>query len=358
MLEQKSTRLNLNQVTKNNDELYMERCLLLAGHGLGSVSTNPLVGCVIVHNGQIIGEGYHKRYGEAHAEVNAINSVKDKSLLPESTLYVNLEPCAHYGKTPPCADLIVEHDIKKVVIGTVDTFSEVAGKGIEKLERVGIDVVTGVLEPQCRYINRRFFTYNEKKRPYIVLKWAETADSYIGRGEADNNLDKRISNAFTDITAHRWRTEEDAIMVGTNTALLDNPSLTARLWEGRSPVRVVIDFNLKTPATHNIYNTAVKTIVVNAQKEEKIGNLIFAKTAGRSIEEIVETLYKHKIQSIIVEGGAMLLQSFIDAELWDEARIIKANKHWGNGIKAPKIKGSVFSDEAIDMDKLTVLIPH
>lgn len=345
----------MNEEHKNNDEVFMQRCLHLAAKGLGSVSTNPLVGCVIVYNEEIIGEGYHQKYGEAHAEVNAINSVTSKEQLKESTLYVNLEPCAHYGKTPPCSDLIIANKIKRVVIGTIDTFSKVAGKGIEKLKNASLQVDTGVLEYECRDLNKRFFTYNEKQRPYLILKWAQTFDGFIGRPQEQNHLNKRISNSQTDIEVHKWRAQEDAIMVGTNTAVNDDPELTVRKWEGNNPTRVLVDYNLRVNQTTKLFNNAAPTIVVNSLKNSKKGTVFYEKVNDKSLSAILEVLYKHNIQSVIVEGGAKLLQSFINEGLWDEARVITANKNWGNGISAPNIIGTLFQEQFIEGDKVSTI---
>lgn len=346
----------MSRTQENIDEGYMKRCLQLAALGLGGVSTNPLVGCVIVYNDRVIGEGYHKQYGEAHAEVNAINSVEDKSLLKESTLYVNLEPCAHYGKTPPCSDLIVKYDVKRVVVGTIDTFSQVAGKGIEKLKNACIELKVDVLSDECRQINKRFFTYNEKERPYIILKWAQTADGFIGRDNSDAEFSKRISNEYTDVAVHKWRANEDAILVGTNTAIIDNPSLTTRLWKGKNPVRVLVDYDLKVPITHRLYDNEVKTIIINSRKEESNGNTFFAKVEDKSLNSVLEVLYQHKIQSLIVEGGAKLLQSFIDSKLWDEARVISSKDSWVSGIKAPAIYGEIISKKEVENDVITTFL--
>lgn len=337
----------------------MERCLQLAQLGAGKVSTNPMVGCVIVHNGVIIGEGYHRAYGQAHAEVNAITAVIDKSVLPQSTLYVTLEPCSHYGKTPPCADLITAHKLQRVVIGTTDTFSLVAGKGIEKLKNAGIEVTVGVLENECRYQNRRFFCFNEKKRPYVVLKWAQTSDGFIGRLPTENALDKRISNAETDIWVHRLRTEEDAILVGKNTALLDNPSLTARLWQGKNPVRVLIDRKLEVPKTFNIFKGDERVIVFNELIESEDHNVEYCKIDFEQplIPQVLEGLYKNNIQSILIEGGGATLQQFIDAGLWDEVFVIATEKIWVQGIKAPLINGLVINTLTIGSDTITLLHP-
>lgn len=342
-----------------SDELYMQRCLQLAQLGAGKVSTNPLVGCIVVHNGIIIGEGYHHAYGQAHAEVNAINAVADKSILPQSTLFVTLEPCAHYGKTPPCADLITTHQLQRVVIGTTDTFSLVAGKGIEKLKNAGIEVTVGVLENECRYQNRRFFCFNEKKRPYVLLKWAQTADGFIGRLPNENDLDKGISNAETNIWVHRLRTEEDAILVGKNTALRDNPSLTARLWQGKNPTRVLIDRKLEVPKTFNIFKDDARVIVFNETTEQEDGHVHYSKISFEQplIPQVLDGLYKKNIQSVLVEGGAATLQQFIDARLWDEAFVITSSKTWGHGIKAPQINGTVLTTQTIGNDTITQLLP-
>lgn len=343
----------MSESQENIDNIYMQRCLQLAVLGLGSVSTNPLVGCVIVFNNKIIGEGYHQQYGKAHAEVNAINNVADKSLLSKSTLYVNLEPCSHHGKTPPCADLLIQHNIQRVVISTIDTFSEVAGRGIEKLKKAGIDLCVGVLNPRGREVNKRFFTFNEKKRPYIILKWAETADGFLGRDNNDTALDKRISNSYTDIKVHGWRAREDAILVGTNTGLSDNPSLTTRLVDGKNAVRVLIDYDLKVPPTHQLYNNEAKTIIINNKVEKNIGNIVYEKVSDKTLEAVLAKLYTHKIQAVIIEGGAKLLQSFISKNLWDEARVITSDKVWGKGVSAPIIRGSIVEQERIENDTIT-----
>lgn len=318
----------------------MYRCLQLAQKGAGDVAPNPMVGAVLVYSGIIIGEGYHQQYGQAHAEVNCINSVTatNKALIPKSTLYVSLEPCAHFGKTPPCADLIIKNNIPKVVIGCRDSYKEVAGKGIEKLKAAGVEVMVGILENKALDLNKRFFTFHEKQRPYIILKWAQSRDKKIG--SIDN---KRIfiSNAITNRLVHQWRSEEAAIMVGTNTALQDDPSLTTRLVTGKNPVRLVIDMDLKLPDTLHLFDGSVKTVVFNAVKEEEQGQLLFSKmnTNESIIPQILNTLYRQQIQSVIIEGGATLLQSFIDAGVWDEARVItNAHLEIGNGVAAPQLK--------------------
>jgi diaminohydroxyphosphoribosylaminopyrimidine deaminase/5-amino-6-(5-phosphoribosylamino)uracil reductase len=301
----------------------MRRCLALARLGAGQVAPNPMVGSVLVHEGRIIGEGYHRQYGQAHAEVNCLESVADADrwLVPSSTLYVSLEPCAHFGKTPPCSDLIIHHKIPKVVIGCRDPFEEVNGKGVEKLEKAGVEVVTHVLEKECRKMNKRFFTAVQKRRPYIILKWAQTANAKIA-GNVTERL--HITHELTNRLVHQWRSEEASILVGTNTALLDDPSLTTRLWAGPNPTRLVLDLSLRLPSSLKIFDSSVRTIVFNATKQEGEGQLIFQKIdpAKSTVQEIVSAAHRHRLQSILVEGGAQLLQSFIDEGLWDEARII------------------------------------
>lgn len=330
----------------------MKRCIELASKAMGCVSPNPMVGSVIVYQGKIIGEGYHKNYGEAHAEVNAIASVKDKSLLQKSTLYVNLEPCAHFGKTPPCSNLIIDHKIPKVVIGCIDTFSEVSGKGIAKMQKAGIEVVVGVLEKQSRELNKRFFTFQEKKRPYIILKWAESKDRFI----APINQTKAfwMTSSESKKLVHQWRAEENAILVGRITAEKDNPSLTVREVKGKNPIRIIIDRDLKLSDELNLFDSDSKTIVFNAIKTEEIDSNYFIKiTLNNLIENILSELYKQKIQSIIIEGGRKTLQSFIDENMWDEARIFTTNNELTNGVKAPTIDGIIISEEEIEGDKLT-----
>lgn len=308
---------------KETDETYMHRCLELARLGAGLVAPNPMVGAVLVYENRIIGEGYHQVYGEAHAEVNCLNSVSavDQALIPLSTLYVSLEPCAHFGKTPPCSDLIIHHQIKTVVIGCRDPFTQVDGKGIDKLQKAGVAVTVGVLEADCRELNKRFFTFVTKHRPYIILKWAQTANGLI-TGEGEERL--LISHAYTNRLVHQWRSEEAALVVGTNTALADDPSLTNRLWTGKSPVRIVVDRNLRLPATLQLFDQQQRTIVINTVKAEERENLSYQKIAATddTIDAILKVAYKEKLQSILVEGGAALLQSFINKGLWDEARII------------------------------------
>jgi len=307
----------------STEEMYMQRCIQLAQLGHGMVAPNPMVGSVLVYKDQIIGEGYHQQYGQPHAEVNCINSVAeaDKGLIGQSTLYVSLEPCAHFGKTPPCADLIIKHQIPKVIIGCRDPFEAVNGKGIDKLLAAGVDVTVGILEEECKILNKRFFTFHTKKRPYIVLKWAETGNRFIGNDTQERLL---ISSETTNKLVHKWRSEEAAILVGTNTALLDNPSLTNRLWTGKQPIRLVLDKLLSLPKSLNIFDKKQLTIVFNLVKHEEELNLIYYKLEGNTplLQQIMDACYQLNIQSILVEGGNKTLQSFIDNELWDEARVI------------------------------------
>lgn len=325
---------------------YMNRCFELAQLGAGHVAPNPMVGAVLVYNGRIIGEGYHQQYGQAHAEVNCINSVStdDQHLIEKSTIYVSLEPCAHFGKTPPCCDLIIRHKIPAVVVGCRDSYGEVNGKGIQKLLAAGVDVNVGELDYDALDLNRRFFTFHQKQRPYIILKWAQSSNGLVGGADDDRVL---ISNEQTNRLVHKWRTEEASILVGTNTALKDNPSLTARLWPGNNPVRLVIDNNLRLPASLHLFDQSVKTIVFNQQKDQSEVNLEFVKLDPTdNIASILNWLHKNAIQSILVEGGPSLLQSFIDAGLWDEARVIKSSGVIINkGIAAPILNRARFHHE-------------
>ena len=342
--------------TKDQHIRYMLRAIELAELGRGSVSPNPMVGCVIVHNGLIIGEGYHQKYGEAHAEVNAIASIKDKSLLKEATLYVSLEPCAHYGKTPPCADLIVKHQLKEVIIAAVDSNPLVEKKGIQKLEQAGIGVTTGVLEQEVRNQNVRFFTQMEKKRPYIILKWAQTKDGFVARTNFDS---KWISNSLSRQQVHRWRTEEDAILVGTNTARYDNPRLNARDWYGKDPLRLVVDKELKLKESLHLFDGQQDTIIYNHQLNKTIGKTEWAKMdVSIDAKAIVADLYARNIQSLIVEGGAAVLGDFIANDLWDEARVFTGNAKFGLGIPAPILSCIPEAHYPIKEDLLTIYKHH
>lgn len=332
------------------DEFYIKRCIELANKALGKTYPNPLVGSVIVHNDQIIGEGYHHKAGENHAEINAINSVKDSSLIPESTIYVSLEPCAHYGRTPPCALKIKELGFKKVVIGAMDSHDKVNGKGKKIIQDAGIEVFSGILEKECTELNKRFFTYHEKKRPYIILKWAQSGDGFMDKDFKPVSISNPLVNQFV----HNLRADEHAILVGTQTALNDNPALTVRNVEGINPVRILIDFDLKVPQDFNTYNEDAKTLVINAVKDEEKGNIRFIKINKENpLHELMHVLYKEQIQSVIIEGGRFTLQQFIDENLWDEAIVIEnKNLKLENGTKAPQFdakpeKKEIFRDNLI-----------
>ena len=318
----------------------MRRCLDLAGRGLGTTYPNPLVGSVIVHEDHIIGEGFHHRSGEPHAEVVAVQAVKDKALLKKSTLYVNLEPCSHHGKTPPCADMIVREGIPRVVVGTVDTTGKVMGKGLARMRAGGVEVVAGVLEEESRYVTRRFFTYHEKKRPYILLKWAESADGYLDEerlpGQEGPNW---ISGPLGRQAVHRWRTQEEAILVGRKTALIDDPALTAREWRGRNPLRLVIDRELSLPSTLQLFDDEAPTIIFNNLRSERHTHPEPVKIdfSQSILPQILDDLYERQVQSLIVEGGAYTLQQFIGADLWDEARVFRGERYFHKGVKAPAL---------------------
>lgn len=336
----------------NSEEIFMQRALELARSGVGAVSPNPLVGCVIVHKNRIIGEGWHRKYGEAHAEVNAVNAVADKSLLNASTVYVNLEPCSHFGKTPPCADLLIKHHVMKVVVSTLDPNPLVRGQGIQKLQAAKIQVVAGVLESEGKELNRRFFSFFEKQRPYFILKWAQTSDGFISR---ENYESKWISNAFSRQLAHKWRSEEDAVLIGTLTAKHDNPELNVRDWSGRNPVRIVIDRFLKLDNTLRVFDHSQKTICYNTLKEGETENLHFVCLEEQNfISQVAADLYKRKIESVIIEGGAHTLRLFIEAGLWDEARVFEAATAFDKGISAPVIRGQLVEEHGIFGDTLKI----
>jgi diaminohydroxyphosphoribosylaminopyrimidine deaminase/5-amino-6-(5-phosphoribosylamino)uracil reductase len=328
-------------------EVYISRCIEIAKNGLGNTRPNPMVGAVIVYNNKIIGEGYTSAYGGSHAEVNAINSVGNKSLLKEATLYVTLEPCSHFGKTPPCSDLIIKHKIPNVVIGCIDDNIKVAGQGIKKLKNAGCKVIVGVLKHECKTHHKRFFTFHNKKRPYIILKWAETPDGFIAPKTKQEQKPVWITNSYSRQLVHKWRSEEQAILVGTNTVLEDNPSLTTRTWTGENPIRVVIDENEKLPKTLNVFNNETETILVS----NKI--IDFSKNV---VQQICDLLLKKNINSIIIEGGAKTLQTFIDTNFWDEARVFIGPSKFINGIKAPKLRGKLISEEKIDTDNLKIYV--
>jgi diaminohydroxyphosphoribosylaminopyrimidine deaminase/5-amino-6-(5-phosphoribosylamino)uracil reductase len=340
----------------NNEEKYMQCCLDLAQKALGYVAPNPMVGCVIVHHNKIIGEGYHQQFGEAHAEVNAINSVTNKELLKDAELYVNLEPCAHCGKTPPCTEPIIHYKIPKIFIGSLDPNPLVSGKGISQLRSVGCIVQSGILEKECMEINRRFITFHEKHRPYIILKWAETKDGFI---DNDRKLDAEatstlIMNEKLKPLVHKWRSEEQAIMIGTNTAIKDNPQLDVRFGKGRNPVRIVLDKNLRIPNNFHVLDQSVKTIIFTEEEKTSSENLEYISIdfSGQLIQQILQILYKKNIQSVIIEGGTQLLQPFIDQDLWDEARIITGNKYFVNGVKAPAFSFTHINIESFQDDRI------
>lgn len=322
----------------------------IAENGIGTTRPNPAVGAVIVFQETIIGEGFTAPYGGNHAEVNAVNAVKDQTLLKEATLYVTLEPCSHFGKTPPCADLIIKYNIKKVVIGCVDTNSLVAGKGIERLKAAGISVIVGVLELECRQHHKRFFTVQEKKRPYIILKWAETKDGFVAPLSKKDLKPVFISNRYAQQLVHQLRSKEQAILVGTNTVLADNPVLNVRSWSGKHPIRVVLDNALRIPKSAHVLDGSIQTIVItgkiDAQKEIKIKafeckeNIIFESIdfSKKLAVQICSVLYKHQIQSLIVEGGTQTLETFISENLWDEALVFIGDHNFESGVKAPVLK--------------------
>jgi diaminohydroxyphosphoribosylaminopyrimidine deaminase/5-amino-6-(5-phosphoribosylamino)uracil reductase len=334
-------------------EIYMQRCIALAEKGLGSVAPNPMVGAVLVHEGRIIGEGFHEKYGEAHAEVNCLQSVKaeDRNLIASSTLYVSLEPCSHYGKTPPCSLLILENNIPKIAIGAKDPFEEVNGKGIEQLRNAGREVIVGILEKECQWQNRRFNTFHLEHRPYIILKWAESEDGFIA---PIGNMQYWLTNDFSKQLVHRWRTEEPAIMVGYNTVMADNPQLTARLWKGKNPVRVVVDQHCTLPKTQQIFSAEGELLLFNALHEEQVENVSYCKInfTQSIIPQVLQVLYKKGIQSVIIEGGQKILNLFIEANLWDEARVFKTQVQLLNGIEAPTLLLPPTQEENIDTDQL------
>jgi diaminohydroxyphosphoribosylaminopyrimidine deaminase/5-amino-6-(5-phosphoribosylamino)uracil reductase len=343
-----------------NHQIYMQRCLELAALGIGMVSPNPMVGAVIVHEGSIIGEGYHQQYGQAHAEVNAINQVIEKhnnyaDLLKNATIYVSLEPCSHYGKTPPCADLIIKHQIPTVVVGCRDPFEQVDGKGIEKLRGAGIDVITGVLEKECKWLNRRFFTRVQKHRPYIILKWAQTADGFFA---PDDSSQHWITGSESRKLVHQWRGEEDAVLAGKNTVAIDNPQLNVRYGKGRSPKRVVIDRRLELEPGLNVFNQSVETLIFNEIKtdiDEK-NKYIALEDFDRYVPQyILYQLYLQDIQSVIIEGGAYTLNTFIEAGLWDEARIFTGQNNLIKGIISPAIKGNIAEEYLSGTDTLQII---
>jgi diaminohydroxyphosphoribosylaminopyrimidine deaminase/5-amino-6-(5-phosphoribosylamino)uracil reductase len=344
-----------------NHETYMQRCIELAKNGLGTTYPNPMVGSVIVCDGKIIGEGWHRIAGGPHAEVNAVNSVNDKSLLKKSTIYVSLEPCSHFGKTPPCCDLILANDIPNIVVGTVDPNQKVAGNGIAKLKAAGKNVIIGILENECRELNKRFFTFHNKKRPYIILKWAQSADGFIAPLAKNEQKPVWISNTLSRQLAHKWRAEEQSILVGTQTVVDDNPKLDVRDWAGKNPVRIVIDKSGRISKESHIFDNQVKTIVLGANKmHQESAQILFEKIDFEQAlpGQIADVLYRHNLQSVIVEGGAKTLQLFIDAGLWDEARVFSAEIVLKNGLKAPVFNAALQYKYSIGNDELLIFFKH
>ena len=335
----------------------MRRCLELAKNGLGTTYPNPMVGSVIVCDGKIIGEGWHKKSGEPHAEVNAVNSVKDKSLLKRSTIYVSLEPCSHFGKTPPCCDLIIENKIPNVVVGTFDSNIKVAGNGIKKLIEAGAKVTVGILETECKELNKRFFTFHEKKRPYVILKWAESNNGFIAPLTKLEQKPVWITNKFSRQLVHKWRSEEQAILVGTNTVIDDNPKLDVRDWTGNNPIRIILDQNNRIPKDSFIFNNQVKTIIFsNSSTRISQENSIFEVIDFKQnlADQILNVLYKHQIQSVMIEGGLQTLQTFIDENLWDETRVFIGNNNFETGIKAPLLALKNIEKHIIENDILLI----
>ncbi|MGV3612094.1 MAG: bifunctional diaminohydroxyphosphoribosylaminopyrimidine deaminase/5-amino-6-(5-phosphoribosylamino)uracil reductase RibD [Fluviicola sp.] len=336
------------------DEKYMLRALQLAKLGGSATKSNPLVGAVIVWNKEIIGEGYHQKYGEAHAEVHAVNSVKDKTLLKEATIYVTLEPCSHFGKTPPCADLLVKHQFKRVVIAQIDPFSEVSGRGIEKLKNAGIKVDCGIMEEEAKELNKRFMTFHTKKRPYITLKWAQTKDGFIDRDRSSDSETgiNWISQPETQVITHQIRSTEQAILVGWRTIQNDNPSLTTRAFTGENPLRIVIDPQLKAPKEAAVFTDGNKTIVFNLLKDLETEHIRYIALKDVNPESILEALFQLTIQSVLIEGGGNTLSRFIESDCWDEALVITGQSAFKSGLKAPLISKTPLKTISFGKDRL------
>ncbi|MBT8322953.1 MAG: bifunctional diaminohydroxyphosphoribosylaminopyrimidine deaminase/5-amino-6-(5-phosphoribosylamino)uracil reductase RibD [Eudoraea sp.] len=340
----------------------MARCIEIGKNAMGTAAPNPMVGAVLVHENKIIGEGYTSPYGGPHAEVNAINAVRDHSTLRKATLYVSLEPCSHHGKTPPCADLILQKKIPRVVIGLKDPHEKVAGLGIERLQKAGCEVITGILEKKCREHHRRFLTYHEKKRPYIILKWAQSTDGFLAPEQAKRKHSPQpywISCGASRQLVHKWRGEEQAIMVGTNTVLQDNPSLTTRNWFGKNPLRVLLDRNLRVPGTFKIFEDKAMTLVITTKEApiNKISHIIYEQLPEGKFEAdaILAVLWRRQVSSIIVEGGKQILELFLRAGLWDEARIFSGSIPFNAGLKAPEMGQFEGEDIEIGVDRLKVI---
>lgn len=339
-----------------DDEKYMRRAIHLAKLGELNASPNPMVGAVVVHEGKIIGEGYHRKCGTAHAEVNAINSVADKTLLAESTIYVTLEPCSHFGKTPPCCDLIIAKKLKKVVVGMVDPFSKVSGRGISKIKEAGIDVEVGVLEKECRELNKKFIKAHTEKRPYVLLKWAQTADGYMGKLENDRPAPLFVSTPLTRLIVHRERACYDAIMVGAGTVNSDNPSLSVRYYAGNNPLRVILSAGMHISADSRIFKDGIKTVIYTLADSKTIesNNVEYVTISDRetAVDEILADLYSRNVISLMVEGGLEILKEFISKDIWDEVRIEKNTECAGSGIKAPKVSGILNNVENHAQNKI------
>ena len=339
------------------DEQMMLRCLELAAMGMGNVAPNPMVGAVIVHNGKIIGEGYHEKFGGPHAEVNAINAIDNQEILSECTIYVSLEPCSHFGKTPPCADLLVAKKFKRVVVGTIDPHAKVFKKGIQRLEDNGLDVNVGVCEKSCLELNRTFFTFHEKKRPYIILKWAQTKNGLIDNAEGKTGEVSWISSPETQVKVHKWRSEVQSILIGKNTAINDNPTLTVRAVVGKNPTRILLDSHLRVQDDANIFDQQTETIVFNIKEESTENKIRRVKVSNMKPQTILDVLVNDDIQTVMIEGGRSILQAFIDAKLWDEARIIIGATTFESGTKAPEMNGQMIKEELHFGDHITYLRP-
>jgi diaminohydroxyphosphoribosylaminopyrimidine deaminase/5-amino-6-(5-phosphoribosylamino)uracil reductase len=345
---------------ESSDNKLMRRCIDLAVRSEGHTWPNPMVGAVIVHNGTIIGEGYHLKAGEPHAEVNAVNSVKEKALIPESVMYVSLEPCSHHGKTPPCADMIISSGIREVVIGTTDTSRKVSGNGIRRLREAGVKVTAGVMEKECRQINRRFFTFHEKERPYITLKWAESADRFIDiiRPEGSDREPYWISGKAERVLVHRWRATEEAILVGAGTVRSDNPRLNVRYWSGKNPVRLILSRSGKIgdyPFLSETFGRII-TFTMSDDFDPSGSERVILSEGSSAIVQILEWLYNNEIQSLFVEGGATVLRHFIDEDLWDEARIFTGRSDFREGVAAPVIKGRVLQTDEFRLSTLKLIV--
>ncbi len=340
---------------------YISRCIELGQNGLGTTAPNPVVGAVIVYNDKIIGEGYTSPFGGSHAERNAIHSVSDISLLSKATLYVTLEPCCHHGKTPPCTDLIIEKGIKKVVIGILDPHEKVAGKGVELLKKAGCEVITGILEAECREHHKRFLTFHEKKRPYIILKWAETKNGFIAPAKELRTTTAEpfwISSTLSRQLVHQWRSEEQSILIGTNTAIEDNPKLDVRHFKGENPTRILLDRQLKIPQSHHVLDGSVHTIIlterINEEKYHKQCTYEVIDFKKELAKNICKVLHKYHLTSVIIEGGSKTLQTFIDTDLWDEVRVFKGPMNFEKGVAAPNFEGKLISETRIGEDQLQI----